>query len=387
MPRIVIPYTAITPFLVTAFLVVANFASLPQPVRLGVMVGIIGVLGLTIFSHIKISFQPRVVAYVTLVIVLVALTLFHSRQYASLTEFADNKRLYFYFAFVGCGLIIPLAVRKRVNLEPFAWLLVAFSVLFALLAFTSGSTGSARASGIGLNPALHSKLVLFPALLFIAYAGSQIKDRKLLIFALIGIAGCLATGSRGSIVILVLTFLVDRMKEASLKETLKAIGVLLGGLVVLMALLELFPAEITERFTFSSLADQSDEGDRLFLYNLGLELFFQAQAGIGMGNFSAYFWIAAPHNVVLEALVELGVAIGGLFILLLVMTGFRAMRHLRSTDPITRFYGLFFIFMIGNSMIGGEMSFPSFMLYMSMGIVWLSDLRDTEPLASYELET
>jgi len=295
----------------------------------------------------------------------------HNQSVPALTEFAAQKRLYFYFAFVSCGLIFPLGLCRQKSMEMAIWMLVGISVIFAILSFFAGNTDNIRISAIGLNPSLLSKLVFFPALYLLIRGGSIFKHKILFFSAVLGIFGCIASGSRGAILAFLLCVALYGGSTLRIKDIFKfgVLGLMFLGLAMLA--LSYAPDEISSRFTLSALDGQYNEGSRLFLYDFSWNMFLNNLDGIGMGNMSAYFWIYAPHNLILEALLDLGWLHSILYIILLVMSFIMAVRSFHSPNINYRFICGWYIFMFMNSMIGGEMSFPSIMLYIPMGLVWL----------------
>jgi hypothetical protein len=269
-----------------------------------------------------------------------------------------------------------LAIKNENTATKLVEFLVFVSFCFALLAFTAGSTDNLRRSGIELNPTLHSKMLFFSTLLLIAKSKSGLHSRKLILLTVLALAACVATGSRGAIVVVLLCLILDKLVALRVGELVNLLKYSTLILLAVPALLIFAPAEISSRFSLESLSDQNKEGDRLFLFSFAIDLIAKNPFGIGMGNMSDYFWVAAPHNIFLEAVLDLGWIVALPYLILLVATFIRSIQFLRSGNFVLRFFSLWFVFMFFNSMIGGEMAFPSLMLYMSMGCIWLVHFSD-----------
>jgi len=357
--------------MLAVFLFSAHFSLLEQNIRFAAMFGSLFAMVIASLNNAAHIFTGKGFMYVLIVLCAAFAIYTHNESVPTLTEYASQKRLYFYFVFLACGLIFPLGLCRQKSMEMAIWMLVGISVIFAILSFFGGDTGNIRRSAIGLNPTLLSKLVFFPALYLLIRGGSIFKHKILFISAVLGVFGCIASGSRGAILAFLLCVALYGGSTLRIKDIFKfgVLGLMFLGLALLA--LSYAPDEISSRFTLSALEGQYNEGSRLFLYDFSWNLFLNNLDGIGMGNMSAYFWIYAPHNLILEALLDLGWLHSILYIFLLVMSFIIAVRSFHSPNINYRFICGWYIFMFMNSMIGGEMSFPSIMLYIPMGLLWL----------------
>lgn len=370
-PKIKVAMLVVLP--VTLFIIVSHLAILPAQTRQQLMVLctlLCALLG-TVFIT-KLSFA-RVTTILVSVIVVCVLTSLHNSWNVALSDYAVTKRIYFFFIFISCFFLFPMAIGavdpKLENLIP---ALVFVSLMFAVLAFTSPTGHNIRRSGIDLNPLLHAKLLFFPALVLLARGLSLRRSPVMVGIALLCAISCIKTGSRGPLLVFFLLYLFDRMLTIQFEKAMRGLGAIAVMGLLMVSVLQILPPEMAERFTLASLTSQSHEGDRLFLFSLAIELITNNPNGIGMGNMSGFFWLNAPHNIILEAILDLGIVFALPYLAVLFFALGRAVIFLKSDNQPNRFLGGWFLFYFGNSMMGGEMSFPSMLLYIPMGLLLLA---------------
>ena len=361
-----------------AFLIVSNLPVLPNGLRQGAMLGmIISAAALAARAVQQIS-RDRVLAVSLPAFLIITIFGLHNLTHPALTAYAENKRILFPIVFLFCLVIFPLAIHAfDRNLKYTMLALISVSVLFALLAFVAPTGGNLRRSGIELNPLMHAKLLFFP--FFLMLAGPVRSHHRILLFAalLLSIIACLKTGSRSPIAVAIVILLLDAILTSRIKGMMRLIsygGLLLASVVLLV---DFLPREIAERFSPEEIWPQFEEGDRLFLFVFAIDMIQHNPTGIGMGNMSAHFWLAAPHNIVLEAIMDFGFMLAMPYVGLLAYVTMLAFRGLRSRHTPTRFVAIWYFFFLGQSLIGGEMTFPSILLYMPMGLLILTRARVT----------
>ncbi|WP_372921944.1 O-antigen ligase family protein [Roseovarius sp.] len=363
---------ALVALVLGTFMVVSHLPVLSIGLRQGLMM--VAILAGAILAALGFgrSGPGRVLAVTLPAVMLITIFGLHNLSHPALTEYAATKRAVFPVVILSCLVVFPLAIYAfDRNLKYTINILIAVSILFAVLAFAVPTGENIRRSGIELNPVMHAKLLFFP--FFLAAARPAHLQYRLLFLAtlLLSIVACLKTGSRSPIAVVIIILCLDTILNAGLKSAIRLISY--GGIILasVIMLLDFVPREIAERFTLDALGAQSDEGDRLFLLAFAFDLISQNPEGIGMGNMSAYFWLFAPHNIVLEAIMDFGFLAALPYVGLLAFSTLLAFRALRSRDTSRRFVAIWFFFFLGQSLIGGEMTFPSMLLYIPMGLLIL----------------
>lgn len=357
--------------LIGLFIFVSHLPILAASLRQFLMIALVGLNALIVLFRLNkiISNELAVILFISSMILLsVAVS---NQLFPSLTEYADKKRSYFYLIFLSSFLIFPLSLKTSPNaLHYFVIALSTVSFVYMLLAFTAPTTENIRRSGIEINPALHAKLLFFPLLWVIATAPIQKKASIVAIaVSVFSILACMKTGTRGPILVILMIYLIDQAINMKPGKLLTTPIIALIGVGLLFVFLSSVPDEISARFTIESLREQQNEGNRFFLYGIAWSEIVKSPQGIGMGNFSAIFWVYAPHNIFLEALLDLGL-LGALpLFLALGICLWKAVSMLRGRNPTERFFALWFLFFFLNAQIGGELSFPSMLLYLPMGIL------------------
>jgi len=359
----------------TLFIGTAHLSILDPQLRFNLMIASVAILTGIGLLHSKIILESNVAIFLILATLCLGSVMYHGTLYAPATEFAANKRTYFLFVWVSGCFIFPFALRHPLSLTLFIYGLIFLSFIYATFAFTNGETDNIRQSALELNPVLHSKLLFFPVLYMIVNRKNTGNKRLLFMLGGFSLIACLFTGSRGAIIVAALCFIIYRLRYFSLLEILKIFVLLIIGFILLVTLLNYMPEELAGRYTLEYLMSQTNEGDRIFLYQFAWDVYQNNPEGIGLGNMSALFWLSAPHNIFLESLMDLGWLYATPYIFVISASFYRAILHLHAPSVAYRFVAIWFIFMFLNSMIGGEMSFPSLMLYISMGLVWITPLK------------
>lgn len=288
------------------------------------------------------------------------------------TEYAFTKFPYLILVSVVGAFAIPAAVLLVRGWTAFVITLTLIGVFFSLVSFFPSQTiSNARYSVIGLNPVMLSKLAALPLITLIAYRSVSGRLKVVLwLAAFLAVAGCINSGSRSALLAVPIAYLVVLLFRVRVSELMKSSGtyVILG--LIFVAYLSVANPELVERFTLESISieNNSDEGDRLFLYELSIDLIQRFPFGIGFGNFSTIFWLNAPHNIFLESLVELGF-IGTIPLFLLAIYGFRSALYLtRSDNDFARYLAIFFFYNLLTVVTGGELTLASLLFYISIGL-------------------
>lgn len=374
---------AVAALVLGIFIATSHLPDLPAATRQGVMiVAVLTAMFLILLGLRRVGWIGIMAVTVPAIFLIVTFGL-HNSWHPSLSDYAISKRALFPIIILSSLVVFPLLIHAYDrDLKSTMRVLVTVSVIFALLAFVPPTGANVRRSGIELNPLMHAKLLFFPFFLLLVRPERSPRSLAMLAILLFSMVACLRTGSRSPIGLAILILCFDLIVLGKLKILFQR--VLLGVLIVasLFLMIDFFPREITERFSLDSLVSQSREGDRLFLFGLAVNLITDNPGGIGMGNMSAHFWINAPHNIVLEAVMDFGFLVSFPYLLLLGYTTLLAVAGLKSRDTANRFTALWYLYFLGHSLIGGEMTFPSMLLYMPMGLLILNRMRVGRPLSN-----
>lgn len=356
---------------------VMNYPLFPPSVRFGLMGGIAGYLALaTVLKVIKSGYAAYSVNG-AIAFFFVAYVIIHYQFVPAESAYGVNKLLYLMFLFPLGIFIIPVVVGADRGLDFLAKGLFAVGIFFCLISiFGASSVENVRRSELGLNPAFMGKICIIPAI----YVGSLLLGEGgkvkawYFVVSVISVLAVLKTGSRGVLLMLLVSMVVMSAYVKIGKSTLRVSLMLAFGVgALLLALqLELLPPQIVERFRLENWMPSAhrDEGDRLDIYHLAIELIAENPFGIGLGNFSEYHrFIVAPHNLVLESSSELGLFMGLLvcFVVARLLISYRRISQHASSSQ--QFMFMLFGNSVLNSMIGGELTLSNFILYLSAGVL------------------
>lgn len=297
---------------------------------------------------------------------------FHRYLFPPGTEYAFNKLpLLAFISFIG-AFAIPAAVENFRAWHLAAAALTAVGAVFTIISFfPSTELSNARYSTIGLNPALLAKLTAIPIIAALSFRNGPSPLRTLLfVLAILAVAGSINTGSRTPLVAVCIAYAAHLLVRFRFKEIIRSAGIYTVLGAVFLIYLGFGNPEVVERFSFEALsvANNSDEGDRVFLYQLAIEIIQANPMGIGLGNFSTIFWINAPHNIYLESISETG-WIGIIPVILLTWIGVKSSIFLfKADDAFGTFIAIFFVYNLVTSIVGNELTLPSLMFYISIGL-------------------
>lgn len=351
--------------LIGFFFFIAFFPLVEQNIRFAFMIGVAAIISL--FVVIKPKYLLSNTLYVLAIVFIVATYITHSSYFPPLTDYAENKRLYFYFLFITCGMIFPLYFTDETKINNFVYVLVFTTIIMSFFALQEGETSNIRRRASELNPTLHSKLLFYPVMLLIAKNNLKGSSKYLVVIALFGAIACVFTGSRGAIVAIVVTTIIYYSTYMKPAVVMKMAVTLLLAFIGFYFAIDYLPVELAQRFSLDSLLTQNREGDRLFLYVLSAEIINENFHGIGLGNMSNFYYINAPHNIFLELVMDVGYLLSLPFFLLLFFAMYRAIKATRSAFWGDRFFAILFFYMFTNTLIGGELTIANSMFYVALG--------------------
>lgn len=304
--------------------------------------------------------------------------------------YGQTKYQYFILVLVLALFAVPiLTFRSEVATTRFVQSMAAVSAFYCLVNLVTGTdTGNIRKSSIELNPAVMSKICLLLAL----YAVAQMLVRRRpsvlhVAMLLFSVAAAIKTGTRGPILAVLLSAGVVMVALYGASQLHRIVPAMVGLLVAVGVFLQFAPAAISQRFTLAavSVQENSGEGDRIDLWTTALRVVDDHVNGIGMGNFLSYQrFISVPHNIFLEIAVEFGVVIAVAFLVACIVAGRRVVQALRSpaaTVPVV-WMGLLLLNQIANSLLGGELTLQSYLLYLPLAYFLYGVPRRQQPVAA-----
>jgi hypothetical protein len=333
------------------------------------------IIGCSFPFFFSLNGWSRITELIVIVFFWILCVYIHSIFHPPVTEYARGKFPYFIFIIVIGLIIIPFVVERYNIWLQFLTALIIFSIFMAVVSFfPSVNSTNARYSVIELSPTMLGKIVVIPILAFLFYRGNSWKIRYFLAASsLLGIVACVNTGSRTPIVAVLITYLVYLLINPDLKKYAKSTVALLLFFAVFMLYLGVADPEVAQRFNLDAFTveEQSDEGDRLYVWQLAVQSIASNSGGLGFGNFSSIFWLNAPHNIWLEAIVELGFWVS-LPLFVLTAIGLRsAIKLLRHEDKFATFIASLFFFNIITSLTGNELTLSAVFFYISLGMCYL----------------
>lgn len=292
-----------------------------------------------------------------------------------LNDYSANKFLFTYYSLGVFGIVLPWLLYRGRGAADVVVVLLSLSFVLGLVSFfPTIESDNLRYSVIGLSPTLMAKLTCIISLIFIVYPS---KDRARFALAgaafLFGIFATINTGSRGSLVALTVVYIIFSVSRGGVGPLLKSVfGLFAIGLFVYVGL-QFAPAEIQERFTWEavSVEENSDEGDRLYLWNIAVEGIRAKVFGHGLGSFSYSSFIAVPHNIALESMYELGLIFSAIFLFYVFAPVFRMKEMLSREEWQVHFVYVAYLYNLALSLFGGEMSLSNTLLYFTCSFIWL----------------
>ena len=294
----------------------------------------------------------------------------------SVNEYAANKLLYTIYILGLFGAIVPWIVYRAGGAKDIVPILLIVSIFFGTVSFfPTVESSNLRYSVIGLSPTMMSKLTLISSLLLAVYRSPNRWSTLFpVILFIFGVLATLNTGSRGSLIALALAYGAYSVLRGRGRDLVKYVAVLVVFAGLVYTALQFAPRDIRDRFTLEavSLEENSDEGDRIELWQTAADGISDSFLGRGLGSFSLASPVAAPHNVVLEALYEIGYPAGAVFLFFLFFPLTKLRGLIRRDDWRVDFLVMAYLYNLVQTLYGGEMSLSNLLLYLTTGMVWLT---------------
>lgn len=311
---------------------------------------------LVMFARNKKSHMP--VFFVLLFIIL------------TLPSIVFNSSIGFDKYLVTIGLVVSMAfIGTRIlddeqSLALFLKTLEVLGFIIALQTITFGVTSSNfRVRLYGANPIWLSRAIsFFPYWLVVLLLNGKIGALRFTFAILPALYAMILTGSKGPLLSLAIAIIILILRNIDVSSISKR-GILVTYLIVPLLLLgtiflkSRLPVEIVDQFIGFITGGRQDLARR-YLFNRALELTLDNPFGIGPGKFEQYEPIFRyPHNLVLEALVELGWLFGLFLVLMVTYTFLLLFRNAKDNFILQALMGFYTIAVV-NSMFSGDITSP-----------------------------
>lgn len=354
---------------------VAYYPIEPSSLKFQALIALTASVVLLEVFHLKSAFaNRRAILLYALTFLFILLCYVHRIYNPPVTEYADGKLANLVFSLIFFQLITPLPFLREKNGIILVYSITLFSLVFCFLNFTMPvASENLRYSAIGLSPTMMAKIVLVVGVFALTMDRNTLA-KKVVLFTLlvVSIWSSVRTGSRGPVMMLALSYGALLYLKGGLSGFAK-FAVYAPLIIVAVAVaLQFMPAEIAGRFELDRLSIESHSGSgaRVFLWDLALVGLQDSWTGYGLGNYSAATFIAAPHNVILEAAYELGIPLMILYGIIIFTPLFYLNKMARLDSPVLDFFIVLYLMMILLSLISGEMTLTSALMYVAGGFIW-----------------
>jgi len=292
--------------------------------------------------------------------------------------YGQNKFQYFLFVgFIGF-ISFPPVLKYSEARDLFCKALYYSSLLFCLLAIFFAQPEMGRRSEIELNPAILARLCMVAGIYvatIIYYKGISWKRISVL---LLSITAVFFTATKTPVPVFIIAFYLVTFKQFKLVKGLRLLGysvvvVTLGYLLLTNVVPEQYSARILDPQALS-WERQSTEGNRYELYQLAAKIIPNHIEGTGFGGFATFHsFIVAPHNIFLEAAIELGL-LAGVLLLIWSLKVIRKIRAIPLNDINSTFLSVTFVYFLVSFLFGGELTIQCLLLYI-IGTFFLYQTR------------
>lgn len=279
-----------------------------------------------------------------------------------LKENEPDKIVNFLIIFFVITFISPVLLKDQKSIKLFLKSLLVISVGIAALVLSGFGTSmsNGRLTLNDGNPIGLGRAVSIASLyLIVLLVHNKIKIIKFSIFIVPVMYVLLFTGSKGPIVSMVIAlgivFFRQIRKFLNKKVFLRISFFAITSLLTLFLLYYFLPSSPISRLF--NLGYDDSTFIRTIVYKDALRLIAEYPGGIGLGNFGSYSYAQYPHNMILEAFVELGWIPGTAFILL-ILIAFIGLKKLSKQNIYWEMLFAFFIMSFLNSMVTGDLTSP-----------------------------
>ncbi len=284
-------------------------------------------------------------------------------------EYGANKYPYLLIVVILTFFSFPTLLKNDRALELFSKLLFYVSLVYCLFAIFYSNPNEGRRSEMGLNPAIMARLCMIAGIYIasvIYYKG--INTLRVLIL-LLSISAVFFTATKTPVPVFIASFYFVTTRNLNLQKILRIVFFLTLGIITLYGVLTYFvPEQYSSRILNPeelSYENQSVEGNRLQLYDLAVRIIPDNLGGVGFGGFAKFHsFIVAPHNLFLEAAVEMGILIATLFLFWSVKILFIVRRIPLENGIYSTFVSVLYVYFFISMLFGGELTIQSFFFYL-----------------------
>lgn len=356
--------------LVVFFVFISSFILLSNEIRF-ISMGLVFLVTFSLFFS-DLSHSLLIKKNIFFLLIFIFLSFIHVFSSSELTKYSFDKRLYFYFILF---LVFFLASSskfydKDFNIIYFGLLGVG-GIYFLLSMGFKPSEENMRVSELGLNPLILSRNIALMGVLSLF-----LRKKKIAYFLFcLSLFGVILTGSRGPFFILILIMFFYFFNEKKYFLIFTSFIFLFFLFFSYEFILNLLPEVFSGRFTEEAIENQLNSNSELSrgsLFGLAFQLWLENPFfGVGLGNYSYYAPVNAPHNIYLEVLSEMGLLYFSLF-LVFIITSLRAGYRQIKSNSNYKLKGLYFlyIFFVLSMFADGELTIQSFLLYY-LGFLFL----------------
>ena len=325
------------------------------------------VIGLSFFENLKDISKGQLRSYFIGSAVLIY-TILLSGFIEPVGEYGQNK--YLYFLFVGyLGFVaFPSMLKYKKSIILFSKSLFYTSLIFCFIAIIFADVNGGRRSELGLNAAILARITAIPAI----YASCELYFKKFsfknLFFIFLSAGAIFFTGTKTPIPVFLFCFFLIASKGSTLKVKVKYFFLLVVTIVsFLLLLIYAVPKSFSDRILDPdglSYESQTTSGNRFDLYITSIEAIPEVPLGAGFGGFTKFHsYILAPHNIVFEIAIELGI-ICLIFFLIWIFKILNIIKKTAFNNQYSMFLAVLFLYFLISAQFGGELTIQNLLLYI-----------------------
>lgn len=353
------------------FFIISHMSFLEESLKRILFVVSLGITSIFLFFYFCKSFFVKLELKKSSVFLALVLIFIwgHSVFYPPEYEYGVDKIFYISVVVYLVFSVTYISFYNIQTIKGFIFFIAIFSIAFSFLSLFLGvDENNLRKSSMGLNPTIMSKACLLLAI----YSSSKILirgrvDAISVVLVLLSIIAIIKTGSRGAILAYFFSLFIISYFLYGFDKIFKILLFFPFLAIFIYYSIGFLPEDVASRYSLEAMSveENSDEGDRIQLWMISLQIISSNFWGIGSGNFLNYSFVAVPHNFFIEIAVEYGILVSTMVLCLLLYAVIN-MKH--SLKQYCNFHNVFFSFLflsqIFNAMLGGELSIQSFLLYI-----------------------
>ncbi|MGG6231752.1 O-antigen ligase family protein [Tenacibaculum sp. SDUM215027] len=290
-------------------------------------------------------------------------------------EYGGNKYPYFLFVIFISFITTPSLLKYENSVELFNKLLFYISLVLCVFSILYANPSLGRRGEFGLNPAILARLCMIAGIYITAVMFCKGITVFRVLILLLSLIAVFFTATKTPVPVFLFSFYCLVVKKINLKTGFKmfwgGVGFVLLSYIVLV---NFIPSEFSERILDPkslSTERQSVEGNRFQLYQLSWDILEKSVGGHGFGAFAKFHaFIVAPHNVILEISIELGILITICFLIWIYVI-LKRIRKMNIESVNVLFICNLFVYSLISSMFGGELTLQNLLLYLTGSFIIL----------------